>query len=294
MQNTRPPAQNTHQHHIAQLKRCSIKTLVVLFLNTGIWLGGTFLFIYLEGTNEAEHKCGVKRVQRNFIDTLWEETLTLDEHEWKSSARKKIMKFEEQLHEAVEAGVSTNSGQKVWSLSNAFVYCFTLATTIGYGHLTPSSPMVRLVSIVYGGLAAPLLALLIGQISTFLSTLLAVMATRKSTQEQEGLSSTSLLSIMISYALCGSVLFSTVFMWDILDSVYFVFSTISTVGFGDIVPEDSLVFLMFGGYILIGLSIYSLWIESVVANIETQLSEMISRLENQRRVVYKLEEKKEQ
>jgi len=99
MQNTRPPAQNTHQHHIAQLKRCSIKTLVVLFLNTGIWLGGTFLFIYLEGTNEAEHKCGVKRVQRNFIDTLWEETLTLDEHEWKSSARKKIMKFEEQLHE---------------------------------------------------------------------------------------------------------------------------------------------------------------------------------------------------
>ena len=94
----------------------SIKTLVVLFLNTGIWLGGTFLFIYLEGTNEAEHKCGkkikrkgkqsnlffyqgVKRVQRNFIDTLWEETLTLDEHEWKSSARKKIMKFEEQLHE---------------------------------------------------------------------------------------------------------------------------------------------------------------------------------------------------
>jgi len=38
-------------------------------------------------------------VQRNFIDTLWEETLTLDEHEWKSSARKKIMKFEEQLHE---------------------------------------------------------------------------------------------------------------------------------------------------------------------------------------------------
>jgi len=154
--------------------------------------------------------------------------------------------------------------------------------------------MVRMVSIVYGGLAAPLLALLIGQISTFLSTLLAVMTTRQGTQKQQGLSSTSLLSIMISYALCGSVLFSGVFMWDILDSVYFVFSTISTVGFGDIVPEDSLVFLMFGGYILIGLSIYSIWIESVVANIETQLSEMISRLENKRRGVDKLEEKKEQ
>ena len=57
---------------------------------------------------------------------------------------------------------------------------------LGYGHLTPSSPMVRMVSIVYGGLAAPLLALLIGQISTFLSTLLAVMATRQGTQEKPG------------------------------------------------------------------------------------------------------------
>jgi len=243
--------------------------------------------MYLEGTNEAEHKCGVKRVQRDFIDALWDETRSLDEYEWKSSARKKIINFEDQLHQAVEAGVSTYSGQKIWSLSNAFVYCFTLATTIGYGHLTPSSPMVRLVSIVYGGMAAPLLAVLIGQISSMLSTLLAVMAiSRQEGKEQQqqvnGLSATSMLAILVSYALGGSLLFSAVFLWDIFDSVYFVFSTLSTIGFGDIVPEDSLVFLMLGGYILIGLAIYNLWIESVVGNIETQLAEMISRLENQR------------
>jgi len=281
------PTQNLRQYHVAQLKRSSIKTLVVLFLNTSVWLGGTFLFMYLEGTNEAEHKCGVKRVQRDFIDALWDETRSLDEYEWKSSARKKIINFEDQLHQAVEAGVSTYSGHKIWSLSNAFVYCFTLATTIGYGHLTPSSPMVRLVSIVYGGMAAPLLAVLIGQISSMLSTLLAVMAiSRQEGKEQQqqvnGLSATSMLTILVSYALGGSLLFSAVFLWDIFDSIYFVFSTLSTIGFGDIVPEDSLVFLMLGGYILIGLAIYNLWIESVVGNIETQLAEMISRLENQR------------
>jgi len=281
------PTQNLRQYHVAQLKRSSIKTLVVLFLNTSVWLGGTFLFMYLEGTNEAEHKCGVKRVQRDFIDALWDETRSLDEYEWKSSARKKIINFEDQLHQAVEAGVSTYSGHKIWSLSNAFVYCFTLATTIGYGHLTPSSPMVRLVSIVYGGMAAPLLAVLIGQIFSMLSTLLAVMAIsrqegKEPKQQVNGLSATSMLTILISYALGGSLLFSAVFLWDIFDSIYFVFSTLSTIGFGDIVPEDSLVFLMLGGYILIGLAIYNLWIESVVGNIETQLAEMISRLENQR------------
>ena len=29
---------------------------------------------------------------------------------------------------------------QVWSQSNTLVYCFTLATTIGYGHLTPTDP----------------------------------------------------------------------------------------------------------------------------------------------------------
>jgi len=280
---------NLRQHHVAQLKRTSIKTLVVLFLNTSVWLGGTFLFMYLEGTNESAHKCGVKRVQRDFIDALWEETKSMDEHDWKSSARKKIINFEDQLHQAVEAGVSTYSGQKIWSLSNAFVYCFTLATTIGYGHLTPSSPWVRLVSILYGGIAAPLLAVLIGQISSFLSSLLAIMVLASkgnsedscgSAQPVNGLSATSMLTILVSYALGGSLIFSVVFLWDFTDSIYFVFSTLSTVGFGDIVPEDSLIFLMLGGYILIGLSVYSLWQESVVGNIEIQLEEMSSRLES--------------
>merc|ERR1719228_1454232 len=97
------------------------------------------------------------------------------------------------------------------------------------------------------------------------------MSTRQGTEEQQGLSSTSLLTILISYALCGSALFSTVFTWDIFDSVYFVFSTFSTVGFGDIVPEDSLVFLMLGGYILIGLAVYSVWQEGVTECIDKLL-----------------------
>jgi len=246
--------------------------------------------MYLEGTNESAHKCGVKRVQRDFIDALWEETRELDEHEWKSSARKRIINFEDQLHQAVEAGVSTYSGQKIWSLSNAFVYCFTLATTIGYGHLTPSSPLVRLISILYGGVAAPLLAVLIGQISSLLQSLIAIVVlglkgnsdTDSHESAEHSLSATSMLTILVSYALGGSLLFSLVFMWDITDSVYFVFSTLSTVGFGDIVPEDSLIFLMLGGYILIGLSLYSLWQESVVQTIESQLSDLSSRLEKQK------------
>ena len=89
---------------------CSIKVLFLLFLNTTFWLGGTFLFMHLEATNEAEHKCGVKKVQRDFVDILWQESRFYDEFDWKSSARKRIMQFEDQIHEAVSAGVSSASG----------------------------------------------------------------------------------------------------------------------------------------------------------------------------------------
>ena len=76
--------------------------MYLLFLNTTLWLGGSFLFMHLEATNEAEHKCGVKKVQRDFVDILWQESQSLDEFDWKSSARQRIMKFEDQIHEAVQ------------------------------------------------------------------------------------------------------------------------------------------------------------------------------------------------
>ena len=82
--------------------------LLLLFLNGSVWLAGSFLFIHLEGSTEAAHKCGsyicvvlfshlficvfvdlvrtfdctssspgVKRVQRNFVDELWLESQVL-------------------------------------------------------------------------------------------------------------------------------------------------------------------------------------------------------------------------
>ena len=57
-------------------------------------------------------------------------------------------------------------------------------------------------------------------------------------------------------------MFAVLYDWNIAESIYFVFSTVSTVGFGDILPGDSLTFLMAGGYVLMGLAIFSLYQES--------------------------------
>jgi len=286
------------RHEVVKLKRAIVKVLILLFLNGSVWLAGSFLFIHLEGSTEAAHKCGVKRVQRNFVDELWLESQVADEEEWKSVARRKMLQFEQQLHEAVEAGVSTYSGQKVWSQSNTLVYCFTLATTIGYGHLTPTDPSIRMASMMYGLVAWPLVGLLVAQLSTFLSSLLTIIALslRKGRQHQadkdkeedvlpldllvseQGASPSLLLILLIFYSLAGAACFASVHQWELPTGLYFVLSSLSTVGFGDVVPEDSVVFLMAGGYILLGMALFSLWQGAVMEKIETLLETFLRKL----------------
>ena len=122
----------------AQSNRC-FGALVVLFIYCGL---GGLVFRFTEGAFEAFYKCGVKRVKRDFVDSLWLGSHHLLEDEWKSQARRKLMELETQLHAAHEAGVTTYSGQRAWSFLNAVVYCLTVVTTIGKVEST-ISPALR-------------------------------------------------------------------------------------------------------------------------------------------------------
>lgn len=112
---------------IAQRNKC-FGALVVMSIYCGL---GGLVFRFTEGAFEAFYKCGVKRVKRDFVDSLWRGSHHLLEDEWKSQARRKLMELETQLHAAHEAGVTTYSGQRAWSFLNAVVYCLTVVTTIG-------------------------------------------------------------------------------------------------------------------------------------------------------------------
>lgn len=122
-------AQNPHETIIIRrLRNRCIAGLLLVMIYCGL---GGFVFRFVEGAFETFYKCGVKRVKRDFLDTLWNYSHNLREDDWKSMARRKLMDFEEQLHTAHEAGLHTYSGQKSWSFLNAVVYCLTVITTIG-------------------------------------------------------------------------------------------------------------------------------------------------------------------
>lgn len=107
---------------------CDLLLLIIIF-----GLGG-ILFKSLEGSFENAYKCSTRNVKRDFIESLWRGTHYMREEDWKSMARKKLYEFEDQLHTAHEAGVTSYSGQRSWNFMNSFVYCMTLITTIGKIH----------------------------------------------------------------------------------------------------------------------------------------------------------------
>ena len=142
-----------------------------------------------------------------------------------------------------------------------------MSTTIGYGHLTPGNPNIRLISIAYAMVSIPLLSSLVSQLSSAVSSLLVItsLSLRPHTDHvSPHVSSSTLTLILTMVTMTGALMFSVLYQWDLETSVYFMFSSVSTVGFGDVIPGDSLMFLMVGGYILIGLAVFSLWQESFV------------------------------
>lgn len=122
-------AEHVEQLQIMKLQRnqCAIGLLIVTIF-CGI---GGVIFHSTEGAFEMFYKCGVKRVKRDFLDSLWSKSHYMREDEWKSLARTKLMEFENQLYDAYEAGMTSYSGQKGWSFLNSVIYSITVVTTIG-------------------------------------------------------------------------------------------------------------------------------------------------------------------
>ncbi|XP_013185154.1 muscle M-line assembly protein unc-89 [Amyelois transitella] len=135
-----------------QCNRC-ICDLLLLIIMCGL---GGMMFKSLEGSFENAYKCGTRGVKRDFIESLWRGSHYMKEEDWKSMARKKLYEFEEQLHTAHEAGVTSYSGQRSWNFMNSFVYCLTLITTVGYGHISPKTTYGRAATIVYAIVGIPL------------------------------------------------------------------------------------------------------------------------------------------
>ncbi|XP_072759275.1 uncharacterized protein [Anoplolepis gracilipes] len=297
---------------IKRLRNRCIAGLLLVMIYCGL---GGFLFRFVEGAFETFYKCGVKRVKRDFLDSLWNYSHNLREDDWKSMARKKLMEFEEQLHTAHEAGLHSYSGQKSWSFLNAVAYCLTVITTIGYGHISPSTNAGRAITIVYAIFGIPMFLIILADFGKLFTrgikflwafvrrlyytgscrkvrrtvpvqevmkgvqlvydlakfrrpsqinpeeieeiqrqqmqqqqTVLNLDANASDTPGTPALSTFAIddefnlpisvaIIILLAYIFIGATLYYMWEEWDFFESFYFVFISMSTIGFGDYVPK---------------------------------------------------------
>ncbi|XP_025268344.1 uncharacterized protein LOC105259493 isoform X2 [Camponotus floridanus] len=322
---------------IRQLRNRCIAGLLLVMIYCGL---GGFLFRFVEGAFETFYKCGVKRVKRDFLDSLWNYSHNLREDDWKSMARRKLMEFEEQLHTAHEAGLHSYSGQKSWSFLNAVSYCLTVITTIGYGHISPSTNAGRAITIVYAIFGIPMFLIILadfGKLFTrgikflwaFVRRLYYTGSCRKvrrtgpvqevmkgvqlvydfakfrrpsqmnpedieEMQRQQVQQQTVLnldgnapdtpgtpamsafaiddefnlpisvaIVILLAYIFIGATLYYMWEEWSFFESFYFVFISMSTIGFGDYVPQNPVYMMCSIVYLVFGLALTSMCINVV-------------------------------
>ncbi|XP_022663506.1 potassium channel subfamily K member 4-like [Varroa jacobsoni] len=74
---------------------------------------------------------------------------------------------------------------------------------------------------------------------------------------------TLVVAFLFVYMLCGSVVFSIFHDWTWFESFYFIFVSMSTIGFGDYVPEHPLSMMATFVYLLFGLALTSMCINVI-------------------------------
>ncbi|XP_073938367.1 potassium channel subfamily K member 17 isoform X2 [Castor canadensis] len=131
-----------------------------------------------------------------------------------------------------------------WEFMGSFFFSVSTITTIGYGNLSPQTVAARLFCIFFALVGIPLNLVVLNRLGDFMLQGVHRCAHRLGGGRQDPAKarwlagSGTLLSGLLLFLLLPPLLFSHMEGWSYLESFYFAFVTLSTVGFGDFVIEE--------------------------------------------------------
>ncbi|KAL9966251.1 hypothetical protein ACROYT_G024299 [Oculina patagonica] len=176
--------------------------------------------------------------------------------------------------------VRENGVKPAWSFLNAVYYVLQLVTTIGYGNITPQTSSGQLFTIAYAIVGIPLTVLALKSIGELVNMALRTVNRPihikfHTIQCDEGscdfLEKGNLLinssCLIVTWIVASAASAHLEPKRSLIDNVYSIFVTYSTVGFGDIIPFKDQIYV-FMITVLPGLSFMSSLIDSIVAYVE--------------------------
>lgn len=212
--------------------------LVYLFVGAGI-------FSLLESHEEQVIRVSVNNTINEFLTNHPEVSM--------SELKMVLEAINDAAYMGIDAeDVAEKSYHNQWDVVNAFYFCASVITTIGYGHLTPNTHAGKVVYGFYAFFGIPLMAWFLLETGMMLKVHLLLLAQKI----QNGLSyccSNDLVTRIIT----GILLFFAAYLnllvipaaiighiedWSHMDAEYFCFTSITTIGFGDLIPTENLGF----------------------------------------------------
>ncbi|WAR19222.1 KCNK2-like protein [Mya arenaria] len=203
--------------------------LCVLFgLTVGYLFIGAAVFRTLESDNQKDSKA----VSRENVQRFLENNTCVSPADLETLIRRVVEAYE-------QGALTTNSTEAVdtWNLWSSFFFSATVVTTIGYGHISPSTLGGRVFFIFYAIFGIPLVGIFLTGIGQNLFTPIKKLRNRPSNKWIK-----ALISVTVGIVGMGLLIFLPALgfhnfeEWSYTEAVYYAVVTLTTVGFGDFVP----------------------------------------------------------
>jgi hypothetical protein len=133
------------------------------------------------------------------------------------------------------------------SFAEAWYFTNMTALTIGYGNLIIQTTAGKVLLLTYGNI-------LVVSTTYFIVSMERIIHISDSHMKRTAL---LLLAVLTIYTVCGAVIFMELEQWSFLDSLYFAWSTFTTIGYGDFFPRRVISWEFWLLYIYVACSIYA-------------------------------------
>lgn len=275
---------------------------------------GAFAFISIEGELGKGTVNMTVGIHDSTVVKLWLHTYkynTLNRTLWARDIDKTLILFQNDIVDAIiKDGYDDQSPMEIWTFPASLMYCLSVFTMIGYGHMTPKTVPGKISTILYAVIGIPLyivyfmnMGRVFAKTFKFLyrSLYRCLNRDRRANDEETRLAgweeptilvpSTACIWVMVLYIIFGTIMFAEWEHWSYLNSCYFSFTSLAKIGIGDLVPgiglhgntEDYATKLIINCmYLLIGMGLiamcYRLMKEEFLLKINTLNEEFKEKL----------------